>query len=513
MKLDRRDLLRGGALVGAGALLSGCNRMIGKYVAPQIPESVSLPTGDIDPIVRLVNRVSFGPTPNEIERVAALGAEKYVEEQLEADGVDTTALKIRLRNNPVLRSRPFDQRDMKPGQTLQYLQQAAILRAAYSPHQLHERMVDFWSNHFNVFGRKIVGQVSLGITTHYLGADQRRVIRKHALGKFPEMVKASAHSPAMLSYLDNQVNQRDDAGRKKTNENYARELMELHTLGVGGGYTQKDVMEVARCFTGWGIDNGQFFELRPRGRFRFYPELHDEGPKTVLGFKIPPGGGERDGDRVLEILSTHQSTARFIAGKMCRYFLGRESDALTKELAGIYLRTGGDVKSMLKPLLLSDELRNGPPAIKRPFDFMVSSLRATLADTNGSGGIQGYLSKMGQPLYQWPMPDGYPDESQAWTGSLLARWNFAYAFTTGKINGTFVEIPKLVEAAGGHTGDSATAKALVETILAQDAESDSGRKVAQKVERFLARAPRNADRPLLAEAAALVMASPEFQWR
>jgi uncharacterized protein (DUF1800 family) len=510
MKLDRRDLLRSAGAAGAGALLAGCNRMIGKYTAPAIPDSIGLPTGDIDPIVRLVNRVSFGPTPNEIERVLRLGAEKYVEEQLEADGIDTPQLKIRLRNNPALRSRPFDQRDMKPGQVLLYLQQAAILRATYSPHQLLERMVDFWSNHFNVFGRKIVGQTSLGVTAHYTGADQRRVIRKHALGKFPEMVRASAHSPAMLSYLDNQVNQRDGEGKKRTNENYARELMELHTLGVDGGYTQKDVMEVARCFTGWGVDNGFG---RPRGQFRYYNELHDDGPKTVLGVPIPAGGGQADGDRVLGILSTHPSTARFISRKLCRYFLGDESEEWTRKLSEIYLKTGGDVKSMLKPLLLSSELRNGQPLVKRPFDFMVSAARATLADTNGFSGIQSYLSKMGQPLYQWPMPDGYPDETQAWTGSLLARWNFAYAFTTGKIKGTFVEVPKLVEAAGGTTGDSATATALVETILAQDASSDSGKRVAATIEGFLSRAPRNSKRPILEEAAALVMASPEFQWR
>ena len=510
MDLNRRELLRGGALVGAGTLLSGCNRLIGKYSAPQIPESIGLPTGEIDPIVRLVNRVSYGPTPNEVERVARIGAVKYIEEQLDTDGEDSHALKIRLRNNPALRSRPFDLRDMKPGQTLAYLQQAAILRAAYSPHQLLERMVDFWSNHFNVFGRKIINVYGLGVSSNYLGWDQVRVVRKHALGKFPEMVKASARSPAMLAYLDNQVNQRDRNGQKRTNENYARELMELHTLGVKGGYTQKDVMEVARCFTGWGIEN-QFG--KPRGRFKFNAEDHDDGPKTVLGRAIPAGGGVEDGERVLAILTAHPSTAHFVAGKLCRYFLGGESEDMTKRLAEVYLRTGGDIKSMLQPLLLSDELRNGPPRVKRPFDFMISSLRATLADTNGAIPIQYHLSRMGQPLYQWPMPDGYPDATAAWTGSLLARWNFAHAFASGGIKGTFVEIPRLVEAAGGSTGDSGTARALVETILARDADSGAGKAVAEKVERFLSKAPRKSDRPFLQEAAALVMASPEFQWR
>lgn len=504
MKVDRRDCLRLGALAGAGALLSGCDALR-RYTGPAIPPSVALPTGEAEPTVRLLNRAAFGPTPGEVEKVAALGAERWVDEQLNPDDAEETFLTLRLRGLEVFQVHAGERGDLADHEILRQLQQAALLRAVYSRHQLRERMAEFWSNHFNIYARK-------GFGLYFKPTDELDVIRRHALGKFPDLVRASAHSPAMLAYLDNQVNsKRDPRTGAGANENYARELMELHTLGVHGGYTQKDVQEVARCLTGWTIEN-RF--LRARGTFRFDPDVHDNGPKTVLGVPIPPGGGKRDGDRVLEIVSHHPSTARFISSKICRHFLGEAADTWTDRLADIYRKTGGDIKAMLRPLLLSDELRSGPPILKRPFDFVVSALRATAADTNASTPLQEHLARMGQPLYQWPMPDGYPDKTSAWLGSVLARWNFAFALLSGGVEGTRVDLPTLVKAAGA-SGTEESADVLLGLILSQPADSKAVRPLRERIRAHLASAPRSdgSAEPLLNETAALLLASPQFQWR
>jgi uncharacterized protein (DUF1800 family) len=314
--------------------------------------------------------------------------------------------------------------DLHREEIVRQLQQAALLRAVYGANPLKERMVDFWSDHFNVFGRKET-------VAWRKGSDEESVVREHALGKFPEMLRASARSPAMLAYLDNEQNRSGHA-----NENYARELMELHTLGVDGGYSQRDIQEVARCFTGWTVEN-RF--LRRKGTFRFDEDRHDDGEKTVLGEPIPAGGGERDGDRVLEIVSTHPSTARFLAKKLTIYFLGRRSESVERSIARAYTRTGGDIRAMLRPILLSDELLQGRPILKRPLDLVASALRALDGTTDGGSAIQAHLAAMGQAPYEWPMPDGYPVKPTAWSGSMLPRWNFAFALASGRIRGTELE--------------------------------------------------------------------------
>ncbi len=316
-RVGRRDLLRGGALVGAGALLSGCSRVIRRYTAPETPASVALPTGNVEPIARLLHRTGFGPTPGEIARVKDLGVEKYVEEQLHPNDQESTLLSLRLRGIEALRGDAMDLQNFKEREVLQQLQQATILRAVYSRHQLRERMVDFWSNHFNIYAHE-------GHRTFYKPMDEFGVVRKHALGKFPALLNASAHSPAMLFYLNNDANKSG-----VPNENYARELMELHTMGVHGGYTQKDVLEVARCFTGWTVES-RF--LRKRGTFFFDASRHDNGAKTVLGTRILPGGGEKDAQQVLALLSKHPATARFISSKISRYFLGDDEGKYTAKL-------------------------------------------------------------------------------------------------------------------------------------------------------------------------------------
>jgi hypothetical protein len=503
LAFKRREWLRLSSLGAAGTLLGGCSKIVQRYTAPSPPATVRLPAGDVEPTVRLLNRVAFGPTPGEVARVAKIGAASYIETQLNPDDGEENLLMLRLRGVEVLRSDAMELRDLQEHEVLRQLQQAALLRAVYSRHQLRERLVDFWSNHFNIYARK-------GYGAYLKSTDEVDVVRRHALGKFPDLLRASAHSPAMLAYLDNQENRRG-----VPNENYARELMELHTLGVHGGYTQKDVLEVARCFTGWTIEN-RF--LRRRGNFRFDEALHDNGSKKVLGVPIPAGGGQGDATKVLEILATHPATARFIAGKLCRYFLGEDNANWTKKLSAIYAETGGDIKAMLRPLLLSAALQKAPPILKRPFDFTVSALRALNADTDGGAPLQEHLARMGQPLYQWPMPDGYPDKTAAWTGSLLARWNFALALTGGSIGSTSIDIPALLQASGG-VGEAKTLDALMQIVWSRrvsdkvmQAHRDTLLMPLQSTS-MMNDDPEKQKTALWNEVAALLIAAPEFQWR
>ena len=485
MRISRRDWLKLGGASGGAMLLGGCSKVVQRATALHL-EAPLAPPAHSDPIVRLLNRVAFGPATGDVARVAKLGAEKYVDEQLNPDGNDEIILLARLRGVEVFDTGAIEMRDTHVEPMLRGLQQAAILRAVYSRHQLQERMVDFWTNHFNIYARK-------GDGTYFLPTDQLKVIRPHALGKFPELLNASAHSPAMLSYLDNNVNQKGRA-----NENYARELMELHTLGVHGGYSQKDVQEVARCFTGWTVEN-RF--LRRKGFFRFDESRHDNGEKIVLGHKIPAKGGEKDAELVLDILVKHPNTAKYISEKLCRYFLGESAGDWPQKTAQIYLKTDGDIKAMLRPLLLSEELSSGPPIIKRPFDFQVSSLRALGADTDGGQPLQDHLRKMGQPLHLWPMPDGYPTHTQAWAGSLLARWNFAIALTHGEVKNTTINLPALIEKRDA-------AQVLTEIILGHraDEKPDLLRTVTKSLQGIK-------DDKSAQHIAALLLCTPEFQWR
>jgi uncharacterized protein (DUF1800 family) len=471
MKLSRRELI-GGA--GAALAAAGCSSKL-KSIAFGPPEEILPPAAFEDPDAVLLNRIGFGPAPGELAELKKIGREAYIDRQLDAGLEEPLELTLRLNHLDVLRLTESDLQDIPEERVIEQLQQAAILRAVHSPNQLQERMADFWTNHFNIYARK-------GLAAWRKPGDELSVIRKNALSAFPDLLKASAHSPAMLAYLDNQVNRKGVA-----NENYARELMELHTLGVHGGYSQADVKEVARCFTGWSIEN-RF--LRPRGKFRFIEENHDGGEKQVLGHTIPAEGGQQDGEQVLEILANHPSTARFVGSKLARYFLGPESGPWPDKLAKTFLETGGDVKKMLRPMLLSDKMKHAKPIFKRPFDYMLSSIRVFGGDTDGGKALQIHLEKMGQPLFQWPMPDGYPDKTAAWTGSMLARWNFALALIDGDIRGTEIDLSRI----SGNKAENALKIALSHT---------GGRSLEKPV--ALCDSPK--------DGATLCLASAEFQWR
>jgi uncharacterized protein (DUF1800 family) len=307
-------------------------------------------------------------------------------------------------------------------------------------------MVEFWSDHFNI-------DMSKGNCAYFKGSDDRTVIRKYALGNFRDLLKASAVSPAMLTYLDGNENKKSNP-TDIPNENYARELMELHTLGVHGGYTQQDVSEVARCLTGWRIQ-----EKWQRGKVYFAPELHDDGVKEVLGHRIAAGGKEKDLDSVLDIVCAHPSTAKHLSEKLVRRFVAENPpSALVASAAHEFTHTGGDIKSVVRHILTSAEFAGSAGLkIKRPFQFIVSSLRAVGADTYAHNDVLDYLKSMGQCPFQYPTPDGYPDRGAPWMAALLWRWNFAQALANSQIPTVKVDTEKLVTALGAK--DSAHSRA------------------------------------------------------
>src|SRR5215216_1104260 len=350
----------------------------------------------------------------------------------------------------------------QPQRIIADLHASRILRAVYSERQLQEVMVDFWTNHFNIFANK-------GADRWLLPAYDRDTIRPFAISKFSTLLEATAKSPAMLFYLDNFQSVSPNTGRanplrpqqqrRGINENYARELMELHTLGVEGGYTQKDVQEVARCFTGWTIfqprggaaaANAMMGEAgrRNAGTFFFNARVHDDGEKTVLGHKIPAGGGIKDGLMVLDILAHHPSTAKFIATKLVRHFVSdNPPPALVERVAATYTKTGGDVRETLKTIFFSNEFNSSEAyraKIKRPFELVISAIRTLGADTNGGPGTHQWIARMGEPLYGFQTPNGYSDAAESWvnTGGLLERMNFGLALANNRVQGTRVSLSK-----------------------------------------------------------------------
>jgi len=507
-----------------------------------------------DEIVHVLNRITFGPRPGDVEAVQKMGLHNYIEQQLHPETIDDSAVeqevagfdllqmsatqlaqlfeeerknnlkkqKLLAANNgqgeieqpsanagPVVNPNQGEQQPMQMtpqdkmakalDQAKQYrsvaaigqLEQAKLVRAIDSQRQLQEVLVDFWSNHFNIDMKKGPDRVLKVV-------DDREVIRPHIWGSFRDLLEASAKSPAMLFYLDNATNtvahtvtekeqrftemvrermmengngalapQVPTAGQQKggINENYGREIMELHTLGVDGGYTQQDVQEVARCFTGWTID-------RQTGEFIFRPKLHDNGSKVVLGHEIPAGGGMQDGETVLDILCSSPATAHHIALEMCQRFVSDDPPPdLVNRIAGVFQQTGGNLRQVTEAILTSPEFlspANYNNKIKSPLEFAVSAVRASestivpqppapfdklLPSMEGSailgrGAAADRLSKrprqslnwhiyeLGEPLFACTPPTGYKEVSKFWVspGALIERLNFAMALTQQQVS-------------------------------------------------------------------------------
>jgi uncharacterized protein (DUF1800 family) len=514
---------------------------------------------DTRTIAHVLNRITFGPRAGDVDRVKAMGLPRFIDEQLHPDRIADSGMNARLSGLttlgmssleiaetyeiPQLEARrekkqqevrradaalqgaagnpgdmakqpnmpdPFQQR---ANRVLVELGEQKMLRAVYSDRQLQEVLTDFWFNHFNVDARK-------GPARFLLTEYERDVIRPHVLGKFRDLLEATAESPAMLFYLDNWMSAdpngphmaaprggRGTFGRmgmppaprpaaqgkkapKGLNENYGRELMELHTLGVDGGYTQKDVTEVARAFTGWTIQNP-----RQGGSFRFEPRIHDEGQKLVLGHVIKAGGGQDDGERVLDILASHPSTARFIATKLARRFVSdTPPPSLVDRAAARFRDTAGDLGEVMRTILTSPEFLS-PDAyrakVKTPLEFVASALRATGANIHDATSLVRQMQQLGMPLYMCQPPTGYKDTADAWvnTGALVNRMNFSLALASNKLPGVVVE--RLTSPVDSQT--------LARTVLGDDISETTRSTVAKATS-----AP---------EMAALTLGAPEFQRR
>lgn len=378
-------------------------------------QSKTLPQPDA--ATHLVQRTSFGLTEASLARVRLIGANAFIDEQLDPLRLDDSAVDallagyetLTLGNAQIMRDYAGGDNQTRRIPQVQ-LRNATVLRQTFSQRQLYEVMVEFWSNHFNVTHSEARGR-------YYKTSDDRDVIRAHALGRFGDLLRATARSPAMLAYLDNATNVVDGP-----NENYARELMELHTLGVDGGYTETDVKEVARCFTGWGIRNHEYY---------FYPNRHDYGAKQVLGLSLPANRAEEDGLAVLDLLATHASTARFIARKLLvRFVEDAPAAALIDSIATVFRNSGGDIRATVSAVLKSADFRASfDRKFKRPAEYLTGSLRTSAARIDGDAGLRPVttaLVEQGQAPLDWPAPNGYPDVQGYWlnTGALLARWNF-----------------------------------------------------------------------------------------
>ncbi|RMG97965.1 MAG: DUF1800 domain-containing protein [Chloroflexi bacterium] len=502
MAFSRREFLKLGSLAAVATTATGCSTIGRQIAANDLPETLAVPTAVSTTVAaqtsvawRLLNRAAYGPRPGDLDRVTKMGAEGWLEEQLHPEQIEDTAVDLMIRGLTLYHMDASQLIEQEPADGARELIGATIVRALYSNRQLYETMVEFWSDHFNIYLRKVKTMPLLKIL------DDRDVIRPYALGKFGDLLRASVHSPAMLVYLDNVRN-----NKSHPNENYARELMELHTLGVHAGYTQADVQELARVLTGW--------TMRHRGRrvgeVVLNREQHDFGEKRFLGHVLPAGRGVEEIEEVIQILLAHPATAEFIATKLVRRFVADEPPAsLVSRVADTFRQTDGDIKSMLRVIFLSEEFATAPPKLKRPFTYMISALRALHADLRPARGLGEWLELLGQLPFHWPPPNGYPDVSPAWATNLLPRWNFALALLHNELPGVNVPFDKILTAT-----DTRNSVRLVhlfaQLVLGRPLDTTAAQLLQDYVGTGEVTDSHIQER--LRDAIALMIASPAFQW-
>jgi uncharacterized protein (DUF1800 family) len=499
----------------------------------------------------VLSRMGFGASPGEVDRVGQMGWQAWVRQQLAPGSIDNEACDKYVREHfpsltltmdevfytyrPPYESDPPTQEEIKKRNELRYklnreLVGSVIYRAVHSERRFEEVMAEFWRNHFNVDQNKDEVQY---LAAHY----EQTVIHRHMFGKFGDMLLASARHPAMLIYLDNDVSQKPLTEREQKlltrfedkryqpritqalgrqrglNENYARELMELHTLGVDnenrkGGYAQRDVTELARLLTGWTAGrSGESMTMMSDGGgygFRFREDVHDEDSKVVLGMTFDGREGEAGGVRFIKALGEHEQTAHFISLKLCRYLVNDNPPAeLVDEVARVFAETGGDLTKVYEAVLFSDAFMdpaNYRAKFRTPFEFVVASLRATDAEVSGFNGVRDALHKMGQPVYSCVDPTGYADTAEAWLdpGVLVYRWDFALRLAQGNVAG--VKVPETFWKSVP-TDDPAKLKSALAAALLGGEDV----KGWAELERALG------EKPEAKQAAGLLLGSPVFQ--
>lgn len=476
------------------AFCGGLSSLASSFAAATVEaqERTALP---ITPMVlpaaelKLVRRITNGLTAEEIAAVNAYGYNGYLDLQLNPSAIDDSACDTRLAPYTSL-TVPTPQLYALDSNTVQtHVIESTILRAIYSKRQLFERMVEFWTDHFNT------DITTVGILKT---ADVRDVLRGNALGTFLQMLNAQATSPAMINRLNNQQN-----SRTAPNQNYAREVMELQTLGVTGGYTQQDIVEIARCFTGWRYNN--ITNDPARGTFAFNQSVHDTGTKLILGNTIT-SAGVNEGLAVLKILADHPSTHRFVSKKLLRWFIGYEpSEALITDVAEAFRQSGGDIKTVVKRVLDIENVRWAPPLFKRPFHYLVSGLRAMNANMTRYDTLRfTWLSGMGQIPFTWNPPNGYPHSFEYWGTLVLPRWNFASSLgIPGSVGGATVDTTALL--AGATTAQKVADRIDLLLFAGVMPAADKAALVT-----YLKPDPPSATR--IRDAFGLALASPGFQW-
>jgi len=476
------------SLLGAQHAASPQSAMPGAALTPQ------------DSALHALNRLAYGPRPGDVPRVAAEGVMRWIDHQLSPDRIDDDRLAQRERRFDILRydrgdlaalytaaQRERRERKLAAGQTAQdsdsvgarhaaplprlpdpmmlrnrrlasEFADLAVVRATLSERQLYEVMVDFWTNHFNVYAAKGADR--------FLAPDYiEHTIRPRAMGKFEDLLIATARSPAMLFYLDNwesvapgtsppfPLSARRRGGQgvrpvpKGINENYARELLELHTLGVDGGYTQHDVIDVARIFTGWSIERPQ-----QGGDFEFHDWAHDREEKLVLGVQFEGGHDMDEGIRLLKLLANHPATMHHVSRKLCQRFVNDDPpDGCVDDAVAAWQRSSGDMREVLRAIFHGPDFwaaANVRAKVKTPLEFVVSAARAVAAEPDTSPRLAQVVARLGEPLYLHVAPDGYPEREAAWvnSGALLDRMNTAVALASGKLPGVTVGLDSIVSA-------------------------------------------------------------------
>ena len=526
-----------------------------------------------DSALHALNRLAYGPRPGEVDRVAADGVMRWVDRQLSPRKIDDGPLAARERRFKILdydagelarvyvdaqrerreqkraaatdsmtekpeQAGPLEQRGRRLGAEFQEL---AVIRAVLSERQLYEVMIDFWANHFNVFFAKGADRF---LTPSYI----EQTIRPRALGKFADLLIATAESPAMLFYLDNWESvapgatppqamrlrarplfgprpmfgrpplfdpghdpMRADSLRRQAlarvpkgiNENYARELLELHTLGVDGGYTQQDVINVARIFTGWSVRRPQ-----QGGDFEFHDWAHDYGEKVVMGVMFPAGHGRDEGVRLLKLLANYPATMHHVSRRLCQRFVNDDPpDGCVDDAVTAWKRSDGDIREVLRAIFRSPDFwapENVRAKIKTPLEFVVSAARAVGGDPDTTPRLAQVVARLGEPLFLHVAPDGYPEREDAWvnSGALLDRMNAAVALAAGRLPGVAVSLDSIVPA----TPDA-------ERLIAQANAAVLSGTMSENTKQVIRRQISDISDPLQARALAIGLAigGPEFQ--